>query len=82
MPKPSSGRMPRVRPVTVDDLQSVIDRLEAFQGEFEAIAELMRQRKLRELSVTGWGKYERAVELLKQFAAHAEFSLKTAPGRE
>ena len=74
--------MPRVRSVTVDDLTSVIDRLEAFQGELEAVAELMRQRKLKELSMTGWGKYERAVSLLKEFTAHAEFSLKTAPGRE
>lgn len=69
--------MPRVRLVTPDDLVSVVDRLEAFQGELEAVAELMRQRKLRELSITGWGKYERAVSLLKEFTAHVEFSLKT-----
>jgi hypothetical protein len=31
--------------------------------------------------VTGWGKFERAIDLLREFAAHAEFSVKTAPSR-
>src|SRR5438445_6117682 len=74
----SSGRMPRVRIVTADDVQSAIERLEAVQGELAAVVELMRQRKLKQLSLTGWGKYERAMQLLKQFTAHTEFSLKTA----
>lgn len=71
-----------MRPVTTDDFASAIDRLEAIQGELAAVGELMRQRRLKNLSMTGWGKYERAIELLKQFTAHSEYALKTAPGRE
>lgn len=82
MSKTSSGRMPRVRPVTADDFQSAVARLTEFQGELAAVAERMRQKKLKHISLTGWGKYERALELLKQFSAHAEFAVKTAPGRD
>ncbi len=74
--------MPRVRPVTADDMQLAISRLEELQGELAAVAERMRQQKLKQISLTGWGKFERAVELLTQFSAHAEFAVKTAPGRE
>ncbi len=77
MGKSSSGRMPRVRLVTADDLQSTIDRLEAAQGELAAVAERMRYVKLRQISLTGWGKFERAMDLLQEFAAHAEFAVKT-----
>ena len=82
MSKSSSGRMPRVRPVTADDMQSAIVRLAEFQGELAAVVERMRQLKLRQIHLTGWGKFERASELLTQFSAHAEFAVKTAPGRE
>jgi hypothetical protein len=74
--------MPRVRLVTADDMQSAGDRLEDVQGELGAVAERMRQLKLKQLSLTGWGKFERAMELLKQFSAHAEFAIKTAPARD
>lgn len=74
--------MPRVRPVTADDMQSAVARLAEFQGELAAVAERMRQQKLKQISLTGWGKFERAVELLTQFSAHAEFAVKTAPGRD
>jgi hypothetical protein len=37
----------------------------------------MRLQKLKQLQITGWGKYERALELLKQFSAHSEFAIKT-----
>ena len=74
--------MPRVRPVTADDVQSAISRLQDVEGELGAVAERMRYLKLKQLSVTGWGKFDRAMELLKQFTAHAEFALKTAPSRD
>jgi hypothetical protein len=80
--KSSSGRMPRVRPVTADDLQTAIARLAEIQGELAAVAERMRRERHKHLSVTGWGKFDRAMELLKQFSAHTEFAMKTAPGRE
>jgi hypothetical protein len=60
-----------------DDLQVAIDRLEGIQGELAAVAARMRHQKLRQLQITGWGKYERALELLKQFSAHSEFAIKT-----
>lgn len=77
MAKPD--RMPRVQLATPDDLQEVCDRLEVIRGELAAVAELMRQRKHKQLQITGWGKYDRALELLKQFVAHSEFALKTVP---
>ncbi|MGE5194926.1 MAG: hypothetical protein ACM3U2_20735 [Deltaproteobacteria bacterium] len=82
MGKSSSGRMPRVRSVTADDLQSAIERLAVAQGELGAVAERMRYLKLRHISLTGWGKFERAMDLLQEFAAHAEFSVKTARTRD
>ncbi|MBI3648130.1 MAG: molybdopterin-dependent oxidoreductase [Actinobacteria bacterium] len=53
-----------MRLVTADDLQSTIARLEAAQGELAAVAERMRYVKLRQISLTGWGKFERAMDLL------------------
>ena len=82
MSKSSSGRMPRVRPVTADDLQSAIERLLAKQAELRAVAERMRQLKLKHMTLTGWGKFERAMDLLQEFAAHAEFAVKTARTRD
>ncbi len=82
MAKSSSGRMPRVRPVTADDVLSAVARLEEAQGELAAVAERMRHLKLRQISLTGWGKFDRAMELLKQFSAHAEFAVKTAPTKD
>jgi hypothetical protein len=79
--KSSTDRMPRVRAATPDDLQAVIDRLETLQGEIAAVAARMRQTKLKQLTITGWGKYERAFDLLQQVSAHAEFAIKTAPTR-
>lgn len=79
MAKSSSGRMPRVRLVTADDLKVAIDRLEAVQGELAAVADRMRHLKLKHLQITGWGKFERATDLLLQFSAHSEFAIKTAP---
>jgi len=80
--KTSSGRMPRVRPVTADDVQSAVARLAELEGELAAVAERMRQQKLKHIQLTGWGKFERALDLLTQFSAHAEFAVKTAPGRD
>ena|SRR6266446_8338872 len=80
--KSSSGRMPRVQTVTADDIHEAIARLEIVQGELAAVAERMRHLKLKQVSVTGWGKFERATELLRQFTAHAEFAVKTAPTRD
>jgi len=80
--KSSNDRMPRVRAASPDDLQTVIDRLETLQGEIAAVAARMRQVKLKQLTITGWGKYERALDLLQQFSAHAEFAIKTAHTRE
>jgi hypothetical protein len=60
-----------------DDLQAAIERLEGIQGELAAVAARMRLQKLKQLQITGWGKYERALELLKQFSAHSEFAIKT-----
>lgn len=74
--------MPRVRVVTADDVETAIARLEEVQGELAAVAGRMRQSRIRQLSVTGWGKFDRAIELLKQFSAHTEFAVKTSPGRE
>ena len=82
MAKSSSDRMPRVQTVTADDIQQAIARLEVVQGELAAVAERMRQLKLKHVSVTGWGKFERAAGLLRQFTAHAEFAVKTAPARD
>jgi hypothetical protein len=74
--------MPRVRPVTPDDLQSAIGRLETAQGELGAVAERMRYLKLKQITLTGWGKFERAMDLLQEFSAHAEFAVKTARTRD
>jgi hypothetical protein len=74
--------MPRVRPVTADDLQGAIQRLLAHQGELGAVAERMRHLKLKHVTLTGWGKFERAMDLLQEFAAHAEFAVKTAKTRD
>ena len=71
------SRMPRVRPTTPDELDETIDRLERVQGELGAVAARMRQLKLKQLTITGFGKFDRAMELLKQFTAHAEFAIKT-----
>jgi hypothetical protein len=71
--------MPRVRTVTADDVDEAIDRLEGIQGELGAVATRMRQLKLKNLTITGWGKYDRAFDLLRQFTAHAEFAVKTLP---
>lgn len=81
MSKSSSGRLPRVRMVGPDDVQVAVDRLEEMQGELAAVADRMRQAKLKQLQVTGWGKFERAIDLLREFSAHAEFAVKTAPSR-
>jgi len=80
--KSSSDRMPRVQTVTADDIQQAIARLEIVQSELTAVAERMRHVKLKQVSVTGWGKFERATDLLRQFTAHAEFAVKTAPTRD
>lgn len=77
MAKSNKGRMPRVQMASPDDLQTAIDRLSGIQGELAAVAARMRQQKLKQLQITGWGKYERALELLKQFSAHSEFAIKT-----
>ena len=69
--------MPRVQMASPDDLQVAIERLSGIQGELAAVAARMRQQKLKQLQITGWGKYERALELLKQFSAHSEFAIKT-----
>jgi len=74
--------MPRVRDVTADDFQSAIEQLEAVQGELAAVADRMRHLKLRQITVTGWGKFERATDLLREFSAHAEFAVKTAGIRD
>ncbi|HEY2251696.1 MAG TPA: hypothetical protein VGH74_11570 [Planctomycetaceae bacterium] len=80
MAKSSSGRMPRVQMASPDDLQATIDRLQDIQGEIAAVAARMRQQRIKQLQITGWGKYERALELLKQFSAHSEFAIKTYRG--
>jgi len=80
--KSTSERMPRVQSATPDDIQKAIARLEVVQGELAAVAERMRVLKLKQVSVTGWGKFERAADLLRQFTAHAEFAVKTAPVRD
>lgn len=82
MAKSSKERMPRVQMASPDDLQVAIDRLEGIQGELAAVAARMRQQKLKQLQITGWGKYERALELLKQFSAHSEFAIKTVRTRD
>ena len=82
MAKSTTDRMPRVRPASPDDLQTVVNELETLQGEIAAVAARMRQMKLKQLTITGWGKYERALDLLQQFSAHAEFAVKTAHTRE
>jgi hypothetical protein len=64
-----------------DDLQKAIERLEEMQGEMAAVADRMRQEKIKSLQVTGWGKFERALDLLREFSAHAEFAVKTVPHR-
>ena len=74
--------MPRVRAVTADDIQSTIGQLEAVQGELAAVANRMRHLKLKQITVTGWGKFERALDLLKEFSAHAEFAVKTVKTRD
>jgi imidazoleglycerol phosphate synthase glutamine amidotransferase subunit HisH len=71
-----------VRSVTADDLQSAIDRLAAAEGELAAVAERMRYVKLRQITLTGWGKFERAMDLLQEFSAHAEFAVKTSKTRD
>ncbi len=73
--------MPRVRAVTADEVDEAIDRLEHVQGELGAVAARMRQVKLKTLTITGWGKFDRALDLLGEFTAHAEFAIKTRAGR-
>jgi len=80
--KSSSGRMPRVRTVTADDIQAAAQQLAAVQGELAAVADRMRHLRLRQLTVTGWGKFDRAADLLREFTAHAEFAVKTAGIRD
>ena len=77
----ANARLPRVRMCGPDDLQKAIDRLEEMQGEMAAVADRMRQEKIKSLQVTGWGKFERALDLLREFSAHAEFAVKTVPSR-
>jgi hypothetical protein len=77
MAKSSTDRMPRVRPATADDFAEAIDRLETVQGELDVVAARIRQLKLKQLTVTGWGKFDRAMDLLNQFTAHAQFAVKT-----
>jgi hypothetical protein len=72
--------MPRVRAVTADEVDEAIDRLEHVQGELGAVAARMRHVKLKTLTITGWGKFDRALDLLRQFTAHAEFAIKTRSG--
>src|SRR5262245_18347535 len=79
--KSSSTRLPRVRMASPDDLQTAVDRLEEMQGEIAAVADRMRQQKIKQLQITGWGKFERAIDLLREFSAHGEFAVKTAPSR-
>ncbi|HEY3966827.1 MAG TPA: hypothetical protein VGM05_19850 [Planctomycetaceae bacterium] len=81
MSKSSSTRLPRVRMIGPDDLLTAAKRLEAMQGEMTAVADRMRQQKIKQLQVTGWGKFERAIDLLREFTAHSEFAVKTAPHR-
>ena len=69
--------MPRVRPTTPDDIDETIERLERVQRELAAVAARMRQIKLKQLTITGFGKFDRAMDLLKEFTAHAEFAIKT-----
>jgi hypothetical protein len=73
--------MPRVRAVTADEVDEAIDRLEHVQGELGAVSARMRHLKLKTLTITGWGKFDRALDLLGQFTAHAEFAIKTRSGR-
>ena len=77
--KSSASRMPRVRTVTADDVDEAIERLESIQGELGAVAARMRHLKLKILTITGWGKFDRAYDLLRQFTAHSEFAVKTTP---
>ena len=77
-----SSRMPRVQPTTPDDIDETIDRLEKVQGELGAAAARMRQLKVKQLTITGFGKFDRAMELLKRFTAHAEFAVKTLKGND
>ena len=72
-----ASRMPRVRLTTPDELDETLDRLEKVQGELGAVASRMRQLKLKHLTITGFGKFDRAMDLLRQFTAHAEFAIKT-----
>jgi hypothetical protein len=61
-----------------DELQAAIDRLEEMQGEMSAVVDRMREQKMKQLQITGWGKFERAIDLLREFSAHSEFAVKTA----
>lgn len=81
MSKSSSTRLPRVRMIGPDDLLTAAKRLEEMQGEMSAVADRMRQQKIKQLQVTGWGKFERAIDLLREFTAHSEFAVKTARHR-
>lgn len=81
MSKSSKTRLPRVRMVGPDDLLAAAKRLEQMQGDLTAVADRMRQLKMKQLQVTGFGKFERAIDLLREFAAHGEFAVKTAPHR-
>jgi hypothetical protein len=74
--------MPRVRTVRADDIDEVIGRLEIVQGELGEVAARMRQLKLKHLTITGWGKFDRALDLLREFTAHAEFAVKTVRGQD
>lgn len=77
----SPGRLPRVRMASPDDIIAAVARLEEMQGEMTAVADNMRALKYKQLQITGWGKFERALDLLREFSAHAEFAVKTAPSR-
>lgn len=82
MAKTSTGRSPRVRAVTREHLESAGASLQAICGELAAVADRMRDARLKQVQLTGWGKYARALDLLRQFSAHAEFAVKTAPTRD
>ena len=72
-----AGRLPRVKMLTPDDIQKAAERLEELQAELVAVADRMRSLKIKQLQITGSGKFERAVDLLRDFSAHCEFAIKT-----
>jgi hypothetical protein len=79
MAKSFSDRRPRIETVSPDQFDDVIAKLEDVQNELRTVVARMRQLKLKNLTVTGWGKFDRATSLLTQFTGHAEYAIKTAP---